>query len=97
MKAIRPTGKARASQPRAKAQLRAHAVYMYKLRRELEPGHCSLVHESRLAASFLLRRVGLEAARLSAFNRRGIITCWEISAAMQQLSHRRNAIPMDGA
>ncbi|XP_053472443.1 histone H2B.1, sperm-like [Ictalurus furcatus] len=97
MKAVRSKRKSRAAHPRAKAHLRAHAVYIYKLRRELEPVHCRLVGDSRLAASFHLRRVGLEAARLTISNRRGIITSREISAAMQQLSHRRNTIPMDGA
>ncbi|KAK3509876.1 hypothetical protein QTP70_018495 [Hemibagrus guttatus] len=97
MKAVRSNGKSRVSHPGAKARLRVHALNMYKLRREIEPVDCRLVKESRLAPAFLLRRVGLEAARLSTFNRHRIITGWEIGAAVQQLSHRRKTVPMDGA
>ncbi|KAF4093269.1 hypothetical protein AMELA_G00000370 [Ameiurus melas] len=97
MKAVRSKRKSRASHPEAKAHLRAHAVYIYKLRRELEPVDLRRVGDSRLAASFHLQRLGLEAARLAPSHRRGVITSWEIRAAVQRLSHRRNAIPMDGA
>ncbi|GAA6092592.1 histone H2B-like [Tachysurus ichikawai] len=97
MKAVRSKREPRACHPRTKAQIRAHAHYIYKMRRELETDECRVVTASRLAPLFLLRRVGLEAARLSSLNRRGIITSREIGAAMQQLLHRRNAIPMDGA
>ncbi|KAI5088864.1 serine/threonine-protein phosphatase with EF-hands 1 [Silurus meridionalis] len=88
MKAVRSTAKARACNPKPKAHLRAHAVYMYKLCREREPVPCGPVREPRL---FVLRRVGSEAARLAASNRRGIITTLEIRAALQQLFHRQDA------
>ncbi|TSK67215.1 Serine/threonine-protein phosphatase with EF-hands 2 [Bagarius yarrelli] len=97
MKAVRVQGKPRGCRPRAKAQLRAHALYIYKVHRELEPVQWSLVNESRLAPLYLLRRVGVEAARLSALNRRGVITRREISAAMQQVSRIRNGVPMNVA
>ncbi|KAL7831341.1 hypothetical protein SRHO_G00308440 [Serrasalmus rhombeus] len=82
---------------RVKARLRAHAVFIYRLRRETQSVDVWVVKKPRAPTKFLLRGVSQEAARLSACNRRCVITQREVVAALEQLRRRRNAVPLDGA
>ncbi|KAG9261035.1 histone H2B.1, sperm-like [Astyanax mexicanus] len=98
MKAPRPQVKKSAALSRGKARLRAHAALIYRFRRETQSTDAAVVQRTlRGPTPFLLRRVSQEAARLSALNRRPVITQREVVAALEQLRRRRSATLMAGA
>ncbi|KAL7833908.1 hypothetical protein AOLI_G00288680 [Acnodon oligacanthus] len=98
MKALRlKVCRSSSARNRVKARLRAHAVFLYRLRMETQSVDVGLLKRPRAPTKFLLRGVSQEAARLSARTRRRVITQREVVAALEQLRRRRRAVPMDGA
>ncbi|KAK6325712.1 histone H2B [Coregonus clupeaformis] len=83
-----------------KRKTKAYSTFIYKIQREgdgIPTIDRFLVNESTCPRRVLVRLVGSEAARLSLFNRRKVITQLEVHAALARLRPGRKHARQPGA